>query len=148
MATRATAPVRYSFGNSEGALELPDLIASRPNLPVVPRRGLAQTFRDISPIKDFSENLQLELEFDPLRRPAPATEVHGGGVQRKGHDLLARRSSCGRVHERNTGEIKEQTVFMGDFPMHDREGHVHRQRHRACRCSPARPQPRRDLRAW
>ena len=39
----------------------------------------------------------------------------------------------------STGEIKSQTVFMGDFPMMTPEGHLHHQRHRARRGEPARP---------
>ena len=87
---------RYSFANLDEPLELPDLIAiQRESFEWFLNEGLAETFRDISPIKDFSEALQLELEFDPVRRgPAPAAQVHGGGVQGEGHDLLARRSSC------------------------------------------------------
>jgi len=34
-----------------------------------------------------------------------------------------------RFMNAGTGEIKEQTVFMGDFPVMTRQGHVHRQRH-------------------
>ena len=45
-----------------------------------------------------------------------------------------------------TGEIKSQTVFMGDFPMMTPQGHVHHQRHRAGRRQPARPLAGRLLR--
>ncbi len=69
---------RYSFGNLEEVLELPDLIAvQRESFQWLLDEGLAQTFRDISPIKDFTETLQLELEFDPddedLRPPPKYT---------------------------------------------------------------------------
>ena len=57
---------RYSFANLDDVLELPDLIAiQRSSIEWFLQEGLANTFRDISPIKDFSETLQLELEFDP-----------------------------------------------------------------------------------
>ena len=52
-----------------------------------------------------------------------------------------------RFMNRNTGEIKEQTVFMGDFPMMTEKGTFIDQRHRARRRVAARAQPRRDLRA-
>ena len=66
MTTRAAQRERYSFGNLEEVLELPDLIAvQRESFQWLLDEGLAQTFRDISPIKDFTETLQLELEFDP-----------------------------------------------------------------------------------
>ena len=38
-----------------------------------------------------------------------------------------------------TGEIKGQTVFMGDFPLMTAQGHLHHQRHRARRRLPAGP---------
>ena len=57
---------RYSFANLSEVLELPDLIAvQRESYKWFLEEGLAETFRDISPITDFSETLQLELEFDP-----------------------------------------------------------------------------------
>ena len=79
MAVQNTAPQRYSFGNLEEVLELPDLISiQRDSFKWFLDHGLAQIFRDISPITDFSENLQLELEFDPtdedLRPPPKFTE--------------------------------------------------------------------------
>ena len=77
--TRAAQRERYSFGNLEEVLELPDLIAvQRESFQWLLDEGLAQTFRDISPIKDFSENLQLELDFDPFDpdlRPEPKYSV-------------------------------------------------------------------------
>ena len=66
MATRSVSRERYSFANLAEPLELPDLIAiQRESFDWFLAEGLAETFRDISPIKDFTETLQLELEFDP-----------------------------------------------------------------------------------
>ena len=69
MATRPVSRERYSFANLDEPLELPDLIAiQRESFEWFLNEGLAETFRDISPIKDFTETLQLELEFDPTTR--------------------------------------------------------------------------------
>ena len=66
MSARPAIRDRYSFANLDEALELPDLIAiQRESFEWFLKEGLAETFRDISPIKDFTETLQLELEFDP-----------------------------------------------------------------------------------
>ena len=55
MATRSTSRERYSFANLADPLELPDLIAvQRESFDWFLNEGLAETFRDISPIKDFS----------------------------------------------------------------------------------------------
>jgi DNA-directed RNA polymerase subunit beta len=110
---------RYSFGNLREPLELPDLIAiQRESFQWFLDEGLANTFRDISPIKDFSESLQLELEFDPFDedlRPPPKFSV--AECKEKDMTYSAPIFVRARFMNRNTGEIKEQTVFMGDFPV-------------------------------
>ncbi len=119
MSTRAAQRDRYSFGNLEEVLELPDLIAvQRESFRWLLEEGLAQTFRDISPIRDFTETLQLELEFDPNDedlRPPPKFSVEE--CKEKDMTYSAPIFVRARFMNANTGEIKEQTVFMGDFPM-------------------------------
>ena len=124
MATRATAPERYSFGNLEDVLELPDLISiQRDSFQWFLDEGLQQIFRDISPITDFSENLQLELEFDPTDedlRPPPKFTV--SECKRQDMTYSAPIFVRARFMNAETGEIKEQTVFMGDFPIMTENG--------------------------
>jgi DNA-directed RNA polymerase subunit beta len=119
LATRTPARERYSFGNLTEVLELPDLIAiQRDSFNWFLNDGLTETFQDISPIKDFSEMLQLELEFDPDDedlRPSPKFSVEA--CKEKDMTYSAPIFVRARFINRNTGEIKEQTVFMGDFPM-------------------------------
>ena len=119
MATRPVFRERYSFGNLREPLELPDLIAvQRESFEWFLDEGLANTFRDISPITDFSESLQLELEFDPFDedlRPPPKFTVEE--CKEKDMTYSAPVFVRARFMNRNTGEIKEQTVFMGDFPI-------------------------------
>ncbi|MBG7604192.1 MAG: DNA-directed RNA polymerase subunit beta [Actinobacteria bacterium] len=124
MATRPVSRERYSFGNLREPLELPDLIAiQRESFEWFLDEGLANTFRDISPIKDFSESLQLELEFDPFDedlRPPPKFTVEE--CKEKDMTYSAPVFVRARFMNRNTGEIKEQTVFMGDFPIMTNKG--------------------------
>ena len=64
MSSRA-ARERYSFGNLEEVLPLPDLIdVQKKSFDRFLAVGLAETFADISPITDFTGNLELEFEFD------------------------------------------------------------------------------------
>ena len=64
MSSRA-ARERYSFGNLEEVLPLPDLIdVQKKSFDRFLADGLAETFADISPISDFTGNLELEFEFD------------------------------------------------------------------------------------
>jgi DNA-directed RNA polymerase subunit beta len=110
---------RYSFANLPEVLALPDLIAiQRSSFEWFLHQGLAETFRDISPIKDFTETLQLELEFDPDDedlRPPPKFSVEE--CKEKDMTFSAPIFVRARFMNATTGEIKEQTVFMGDFPM-------------------------------
>ena len=69
-------------------------------------------------------------------------------MQGQGHDVQRAGVRAGAVHERaNTGEIKEQTVFMGDFPMMTETGTFIVNGTERVVVSTAGPQPRRDLRA-
>ena len=121
MTLAATSGIRdrYSFANLDEVLELPDLIAiQRESFEWFLQQGLAETFRDISPIKDFTETLQLELEFDPDDedlRPPPKFSVEE--CKEKDMTFSAPIFVRARFMNATTGEIKEQTVFMGDFPM-------------------------------
>jgi len=124
LASRPAARERYSFANLVEPLEVPDLIAvQRESFDWFLNEGLAETFRDVSPIKDFTESLQLELEFDPDDedlRPPPKFSVEE--CKEKDMTYSAPIFVRARFANRNTGEIKEQTVFMGDFPMMTEKG--------------------------
>jgi len=115
---------RYSFANIEEALPLPDLVAiQRESFQWFLQQGLRETFADISPIKDFTETLQLELEFDPDDedlRPPPKFSVEE--CKEKDMTFSAPIFVRARFVNATTGEIKEQTVFMGDFPMMTEKG--------------------------
>ncbi len=119
MSSRVTLRDRYSFANLDEVLDLPDLIAiQRESFHWFIENGLADAFRDISPIKDFTETLSLELEFDPTDedlRPPPKFTVEE--CKEKDMTFSAPIFARARFMNANTGEIKEQTVFMGDFPM-------------------------------
>ena len=79
MSARPLLRDRYSFGNLEKVLELPDLIAvQHESFNWLMESGLKGIFSDISPITDVSETLSLELEFDPKDidlRPPPKFTV-------------------------------------------------------------------------
>jgi DNA-directed RNA polymerase subunit beta len=116
---RPGTPERFSFANLDEVLPLPDLVAvQRDSFDWFLSRGLAETFADISPIEDFTGQLKLELEFDPTDqdlRPPPKFSIE----ECKAKDMTYAAPIFVRARFMNatTGEIKEQTVFMGDFPM-------------------------------
>ncbi len=119
MTARAASRERYSFGNLKEILPLPDLIAiQRKSFSWLMTEGLARTFRDISPIADYSGTLELELEFDPddeELHPPPKFTVDD--CKEKDMTYSAPIFVRARFLNASTGEIKEQIVFMGDFPM-------------------------------
>jgi DNA-directed RNA polymerase subunit beta len=118
-ATLSSGRERVSFANLDEVLPLPDLIAvQRDSFKWFLDNGLAETFRDISPIEDFTGQLRLELEFDasdPDLRPPPKFTVEE--CKEKDMTYSAPIFVRARFMNATTGEIKEQTVFMGDFPM-------------------------------
>ncbi len=119
MPARSRTPERFSFANIDEVLALPDLVAVQSeSFNWFLTQGLAETFADISPIEDFTGQLRLELEFDPSDpdlRPPPKFTIE----ECKAKDMTYASPTFVRARFMNasTGEIKEQTVFMGDFPM-------------------------------
>jgi DNA-directed RNA polymerase subunit beta len=112
--TRLASRERYSFGQLREVLALPDLIAvQRESFQWFLEQGIAEVLRDISPIEDFTGQLKLELSdhvFDPPK--------HSEDECRERDMTFARPLFVtARFMNAATGEIKEQTVFMGDFPM-------------------------------
>jgi DNA-directed RNA polymerase subunit beta len=111
---RLASRERLSFAKLREVLALPDLIAvQRESFRWFLEEGVAEVLRDISPIEDFTGQLKLELAdhvFDPPK--------HSEQECRERDMTYARPLFVtARFMNALTGEIKEQTVFMGDFPM-------------------------------
>ncbi len=119
MSSRSRTPERFSFANLDEVLPLPDLVAvQRDSFDWFLSHGLAETFAGISPIVDFPGKLQLELEYDPNDpdlRSDPKFTIEE--CKQKDMTYSAPIFVRARFMNSDTGEIKEQTVFMGDFPM-------------------------------
>ncbi len=124
MPSRSITPERFSFSNIGEILPLPDLLAiQRDSFQWFLDNGLAETFRDISPIEDFTGQLRLELDFDPSDpdlRPPPKFSIEE--CREKDMTYAAPIFVRSRFMNSSTREIKEQTVFMGDFPMMTEKG--------------------------
>src|SRR5690554_1868471 len=80
--------------------------------------GLKETFADISPIQDFTGNLVLEFMDYGFGEPKYSVE------ECKDRDVTYAVPMRVRVRliNRETGEVKEQEVFMGDFPLMTKQG--------------------------
>ncbi|HVM39227.1 MAG TPA: DNA-directed RNA polymerase subunit beta [Acidimicrobiia bacterium] len=111
---RIASRERFSFGVLDEVAPLPDLIAvQRESFDWFLQDGVAEVLRELSPIRDFSENLELELDDHVFEPPKYSIE------ECREKDLTYSRPLfvTARFMNRQTGEIKEQTVFMGEFPM-------------------------------
>jgi len=105
---------RRSFASLAEVLPPPDLIAvQKESFDWFVNTGLGETLADISPIEDFTGNLA--LQFLGHRFEAPK----GDEDECKEKDMTYSRPLfvTAAFINKETGEIKEQTVFMGDFPM-------------------------------
>ena len=118
MPSRAAARERYSFASLDEVLEMPDLLAvQKDSFEWFMRDGLREVFIDLSPIKTNDNSLQLELEFDPDDRElTPGPKFTEAECREKHHTYAVSRFVKARFSNRETGEIKEQVVYIGEFP--------------------------------
>ncbi|WP_341636548.1 DNA-directed RNA polymerase subunit beta [Staphylococcus casei] len=105
---------RRNYARISEVLELPNLIEIQTkSYDWFLEEGLLEMFRDISPIEDFTGNLS--LEFVDYRLGEPKYDLE----ESKNRDTTyaAPLRVKVRLIIKETGEVKEQEVFMGDFPL-------------------------------
>jgi DNA-directed RNA polymerase subunit beta len=105
---------RQCYGRIREVLDIPNLIAvQKESYQWFLEEGLREVFRDISPIKDFTENLVLEFIDYSLGEPKHTVEE----CKERDVTYSAPLKVKVRLINQTTGEVKEQEVFMGDFPL-------------------------------
>ncbi|MCC3145091.1 DNA-directed RNA polymerase subunit beta [Halanaerobium sp. Z-7514] len=110
----STVRERRSFSKIEDAMDLPDLIYTQLNsYQWFLEEGLKEVFAEISPIEDFSENLVLEFVDYYLEDPEYTVQE----CRDRDDTYSASLQVKVRLINKETGEVKEQEVFMGDFPL-------------------------------
>ena len=110
---------RRSYSRIEEILDLPDLVEiQRKSYRWFLEEGLRETFRDISPIQDFTGNLSLEFVDYTLGEPKYEVEE----CKERDTTYAAPLRVKVRLINKETGEVKEQEVFMGDFPLMTKTG--------------------------
>ena len=120
-AARASDPLRHSFAKIHEPMPIEeiDLVAvQRASFAWLTAEGLGEVFEEISPIEDFTG--EMALAFSEHRFEAPKYSVEE--CKRRDHTYAAPLFVTAEFVNRKTGEIKAQTVFMGDFPMMTDEG--------------------------
>ncbi|MBG9983026.1 DNA-directed RNA polymerase subunit beta [Aerococcaceae bacterium DSM 111020] len=105
---------RRSYSRIQEVLEMPDLIEIQTkSYQWFLEDGLKTMFEDISPIVDHTETLELyfvDYKFEEPKYDVKESRSHDANYSRPIYVTL-------RLVNTETGEIKEQEVFFGDFPM-------------------------------
>jgi len=110
---------RRNYARINEILDLPDLIeVQKSSYRWFLEEGLREVFTDISPIKDFTQNIVLEFIDYSLGEPKYAVEECKERDATYAVPLKVRV----RLVNRETLEVKEQEVFMGDFPLMTKNG--------------------------
>ncbi|UTT66640.1 DNA-directed RNA polymerase subunit beta [Janibacter sp. CX7] len=141
MSTARTASGRLSFAKIREPLEVPDLLAlqtesfdwllgnekwqerlaealdaGRRDVPEHP--GLEEIFEEISPIEDFSGSMSLSFRESRFEEPKYSVD----DCKERDQTYSAPLFVTAEFMNAETGEIKSQTVFMGDFPLMTERG--------------------------
>ncbi len=110
---------RFSFAKIPEVLPLPDLLAVQyESFQWFIEEGLKEIFEGISPIEDFTGELALELTDHRFGDPPRTLEECKERDAHFSRPLFV----TARFVNRKTGEIKEQQVFLGDFPIMTENG--------------------------
>ncbi|MDP9306711.1 MAG: DNA-directed RNA polymerase subunit beta [Actinomycetota bacterium] len=115
MTARVAAPrARKSFSRLKHVLDLPNLIdIQKASFAWFLEEGLRETIDDISPIEDYTGTLA--VEFGDYKFGEPPISIQE--CREKDLTYQAPLNMTVRFVNKETGEIREQNVFMGDFPM-------------------------------
>ena len=101
---------RHSFSKIEEVMEMPNLIEIQQNsYDWFLKEGLKETFQEVSPIQDFTGNLILEFVDYTLGEPKYDVEE----CKERDVTYAAPLRVKVRLINKETGEVKEQEVFMG-----------------------------------
>ncbi len=114
-ALRSGDTTRISYSKINEVLEMPNLIEVQKNsYQWFLDEGLKEVFEDISPITDFSGNLILEfIDFSLDSEPKYSIEE----CRERDATYAASLRVKARLYNRELDELKEQEIFMGDFPL-------------------------------
>ena len=106
---------RKTFSKIGDFIEMPNLIkVQKDSYDLFLNEGLGEVLREVSPIEDYSNNLVLDfLDYHMDEKPKYSLEEakeRDATYSKKLHVNV-------RLFNRETGEIKEQEIYLGDFPI-------------------------------
>ena len=107
--------VRKTFARIGDFIEMPNLIkVQKDSYEWFLKEGLGEVLKDISPIEDYSGNLVLEF-FDYYMEENTKYTIEE--AKERDATYSSRLHVKVRLINRETGEIKEQEIYLGDFPI-------------------------------
>ena len=111
---------RMTFAKIDEVLEMPNLIdMQKSSYEWFIKEGLHEVFHDVSPITDYAGNLILEFtDYRIDEQPKYSIEE----CKERDTNYAAPLRVQVRLINQETGEIKEQEIFMGDFPLMTEQG--------------------------
>ncbi|QMS85358.1 DNA-directed RNA polymerase subunit beta [Candidatus Xianfuyuplasma coldseepsis] len=105
---------RRNYSRVKSNVELPDLIkVQTESFKWFIEKGLAELFRDISPIQNFTE--EIEMYFEDYELSPEKYDINESKIKDMTYSRPLRVNV--KLVNKETGEIKQQKIFMGDFPM-------------------------------
>lgn len=111
---------RMSYSKIESVLPMPNLIQiQKDSYDWFIKEGLAEVFEDISPIRDYADNLALEFVEHSISNDSKFDQEE---CKERDATYAAPLKVKVRLINQETGEVKEQEVFMGDFPIMTEKG--------------------------
>ena len=112
---------RRSYSKIDEVLEMPNLIEVQKNsYKWFLEEGLREVFKDVSPITNFAENLILEFTDYTLDESAAKYSLEE--CKERDATYAAPLRVKVRLINKETGELKEQEIYMGDFPLMTDQG--------------------------
>ncbi|MEG2166171.1 MAG: DNA-directed RNA polymerase subunit beta, partial [Ruthenibacterium sp.] len=106
---------RMSFSHIDEVIKMPNLIEVQKNsYQWFLKEGLKEVFRDISTIEDYTGNLVLDF-IDYRLETEPKYSIKE--CKERDVTYAAPLRVTARLLNKETGEVKEQEIFMGDFPL-------------------------------
>ena len=111
---------RKTFSKIGDSIDIPNLIkVQKDSYDWFIQEGLGEVLRDISPIVDYSGNLVLEFLDYYMEEKTKYTEEE---AKERDATYATRLHVKVRLINRETGEIKEQEIYLGDFPVMTESG--------------------------
>ncbi len=107
--------VRMSFAKIDDVLQMPDLLeVQKKSYQWLIDKGITEVLQDVSPIVDYSGNLAIEfVGFSIDSNPKYSVEE----CKERDVNYAAPLRVTVRLTNRSTGEVKQNEIFMGDFPL-------------------------------